>query len=210
MELINHMNWRYATKKFDSSKKVSVDELKLLSESVRLSASSYGLQPYKVMIIQDDELRKLLKEASWNQSQITDASHLFLFCIHQDYPEQEIDHYFSLIEDTQNADLKSLIGYKNSLKTLFQKKAPEEKRQWAAKQVYIALGSLLIACAELKIDACPMECFEKDRYDQILGLKEQGLRSTVIIAVGYRSEDDDTSKRKKVRKPKEILFVCPR
>jgi nitroreductase len=206
MELINHLKWRYATKKFDSSKKVGVDELKLLSESVRLSASSYGLQPYKVMIIQDDEIRKQLKEASWNQSQITDASHLFVFCIHQDYPLQEIDNYFHLIQDVQKADPKSLSGYKNSLKTLFQKKTPEEKREWAAKQVYIALGSLLIACAGLKIDACPMEGFEKDRYDEILGLKEQGLRSTVIAAVGYRSIDDDTSKRKKVRKPKEVLF----
>lgn len=207
MELINYLKWRYATKKFDSSKKVGVDELKLLSESVRLSASSYGLQPYKVMIIQNDEIRKLLKEASWNQSQITDASHLFVFCIHQDYPLQEIDNYFHLIQEVQKADPKSLSGYKNSLKTLFQKKTPEEKREWAAKQVYIALGSLLIACAGLKIDACPMEGFEKDRYDEILGLKEQGLRSTVIAAVGYRSADDDTSKRRKVRKPKEILFA---
>lgn len=207
MELLNHLNWRYATKKFDPDKKVETKDIQYLSEAVRLSASSYGLQPYKVMIIQNDEIRKLLKEASWNQAQITDASHLFVFCIHQDYPLQEIDNYFSLIQDVQNADSKSLSGYKNSLKTLFQKKTPEEKRQWAARQVYIALGSLLIACAELKIDACPMEGFEKDRYDEILGLKEQGFRSTVIAAVGYRSTEDDTSKRKKVRKPKEVLFA---
>ena len=207
MGLINHLNWRYATKKFDPTKKVEVKDIQYLSEAVRLSASSYGLQPYKVMIIQNDEIRKLLKEASWNQPQITDASQLFVFCIHQDYPLREIDNYFSLIEEVQNADPKSLSGYKNSLKTLFEKKTPEEKRQWAARQVYIALGSLLIACAELKIDACPMEGFEKDRYDEILGLKEQGFRSTVIAAVGYRSTEDDTSKRKKIRKPKDILFA---
>jgi nitroreductase len=207
MELLNHLNWRYATKKFDPVKKVERKHLQYLSEAVRLSASSYGLQPYKVMIIQNDEIRKLLKEASWNQAQITDASHLFVFCIHQDYPLQEIDNYFSLIQDVQNADSKSLNGYKNSLKTLFQQKTPEEKRQWAARQVYIALGSLLIACAELKIDACPMEGFEKDRYDEILGLREQGFRSVVIAAVGYRSTEDDASKRKKARKPREILFA---
>lgn len=207
MELLNSLKWRYATKKFNPQKKVIEKDLKALSEAVRLSASSYGLQPYKVMIIQNDEVRKLLKEASWNQSQITDASYLFVFCIHQDYPVQEIDNYFRLIVDTQNADPSSLNGYKKSLTDLFKKKSPEEKRQWAAKQVYIALGSLLIACAELKIDACPMEGFEKDRYDEILGLKEQGYRSTVIAAIGYRSEEDDAAKREKVRKPKEILFA---
>jgi nitroreductase len=207
MELLNSLKWRYATKKFDASKKVATQDIQKLSEAVRLSASSYGLQPYKVMIIQNSEIREVLKDASWNQSQISDASHLFVFCIHEDYPMQEIDNYFQLVANKQKTDAKSLSAYRDFVKSEFRKKSADEKRLWAAKQAYIALGSLLIACAELRIDACPMEGFEKDKYDEILDLKAQGLRATVLATVGYRSLDDQAGNREKVRKPKESLFA---
>ncbi len=206
MELINSLNWRYATKKFDPTKKVSAEDLALIKEAVRLSASSYGLQLYKVLVIEDVEIREKLKPASWGQTQITDASHLFVFCNYTDVKDENIDDYLDLKADTQGLDREGLVDYGNMMKGAVSGMSEAIKSQWTAKQTYIALGNLLAVCSLMRIDACPMEGFEAPKYNEILGLTEKGLNASVIATVGYRSEEDKTQFLKKVRKPEESLF----
>lgn len=206
MELIDSLNWRYATKKFDPLKKVKPEDLETIKEAVRLAASSYGLQLYKVLVIEDPELREQLKLASWGQPQITDASHLFVFCNYSEVKDQHIDDYIDLKAKVQGLDKEGLKDYGNMMKGSMSGLSDAQKSQWTAKQTYIALGVLLTACSLLRIDACPMEGFEAAKYNQILGLTEEGLNTAVIATVGYRSEEDQTQFLKKVRKPPEALF----
>ena len=206
MELIESLNWRYATKKFDPNKKIKPEDLETIKEAVRLSASSYGLQLYKVLVIDDPEIREKLKPASWGQTQITDASHLFVFCNYTDVKDENIDDYLDLKADTQNLDRDGLVGYGDMMKGAVSGMSETIKSQWTARQTYIALGNLLAACSMLRIDACPMEGFEPAKYNEILGLNEKGLNASVIATVGYRSEEDQTQHLKKVRKPPESLF----
>lgn len=206
MELIENLKWRYATKKFDTSKKVSSDDLQKLKEAVRLSVSSYGLQLYKVLIIENSEIREQLKPVSWNQNQITDASHLFVFCNYTDVTPEAIDAFIKQTAETRNLDLERLNGYGDFIKEKLNEKTPEEKTGWLKSQTYLALGNLLNACAELKIDACPMEGFEPEAYNKILGLEQQGLNAAVIAPIGYRHDEDHTIGQQKVRKPMDVLF----
>ena len=206
MKLIENLNWRYATKKFDLSKKVSQTDLEQLKECIRLSVSSYGLQHYKVLIIEDEKIKEQLKPASYGQNQITESSHLFIFCNYTNNTNNYIDEYLKLKADTQNLQIDDLQGYGNFIKGALSYKSEDEMKNWTAKQTYIALANLLIASAELKIDACPMEGFEPEKYNKILGLNKMGLNATVIVAVGYRSTDDQTQFETKVRKSKKILF----
>ncbi len=206
MELIDSLNWRYATKKFDPSKKIKPEDLETIKEAIRLTASSYGLQLYKVLVVEDPELREQLKLASWGQPQITDASQLFVFCNYAEVKDQHIDDYIDLKAEVQGLDKEELKDYGNMMKGSMTGLSDAQKSQWTAKQTYIALGNLLTACSLLRIDACPMEGFEAAKYDQILGLTEKGLNTAVIATVGYRSEEDHTQFLKKVRKPSEVLF----
>ncbi|OWW24488.1 NAD(P)H-dependent oxidoreductase [Zobellia sp. OII3] len=206
MRLLENLKWRYATKKFNPSKKISDIDLERLKEAIQLSVSSYGLQLYKVLVIENQELRAQLKKASWDQSQITDASHLFVFCNYTDRSEKHIDDYIQTTAKTQGTSLDKLSAYSEFIKGSLSQKTYSEWISWSEKQTYLALSNLLMACAELKIDACPMEGFESDKYNEILGLKEKGLNAAVIAPVGFRSEEDHTQFRKKVRKPKELLF----
>jgi len=206
MNLIKNLEWRYATKKFDPSQKVNNSDLEKLQRAVQLSASSYGLQLYKILVIEDPELRERLKAASWNQSQITDASHLFVFCNYTDRSEEHIDDYMQLVSDTQGTPVEDLKGYADFIKQSLSGMTDLEWHNWAEKQTYLALANLLNAAAELGIDTCPMEGFEPDKYNEILGLGALGLNATLIAPIGYRSPEDHTQFRKKVRKPKELLF----
>ncbi|MBD3723561.1 MAG: NAD(P)H-dependent oxidoreductase [Flavobacteriaceae bacterium] len=206
MELIENLKWRYATKKFDTTKKVSYDDLENLKEAIQLSVSSYGLQLYKVLIIENSAIREKLKPVSWNQSQITDASHLFVFCNYKDVSSEAIDDFIKQTAVTRNLDLNRLNGYGDFIKSKLAEKSKEEKTSWLKSQTYLALGNLLNACAELRIDACPMEGFESDAYNKILGLDEQGLNAAVIAPIGYRHKEDQTIDAKKVRKPFDLLF----
>lgn len=206
MKLINNLKWRYATKQFDKTKKISNEKMKQLMEVVRLSPSSYGLQLYKVLIIEDPEIREKLKAASWNQNQITDSSALIVFCNYKDVNESHIDDFIRLKCETENQDLNKLKGYADFMKSKVSGMTQTEKDNWTKRQTYIALGFLLTACAELKIDACPMEGFEKEKYDEILGLSEQNLSASVIAAIGYRSQSDNLQFVPKVRKPIDELF----
>ena len=206
MSLLENLKWRYATKQYDSSKKVSTEDLKIIQEAIQLSASSYGLQLYKILNIESPEIREKLKEASWGQTQITDASNLFVFCNYDDVTDDHIDEYLNLNANTQGIDVATLSGYGDFMKSKVTVLPTEIKQAWTAKQTYIALANALAACAELKIDSTPMEGFDPEAYGTILGLKEKGLKASVVLAVGYRNDEDTTQHYKKVRKSIESLF----
>lgn len=206
MELIKNLNWRYATKQFDVSKKVSKIELGKIKEAIQLSVSSYGLQLYKVLIIENKEIREKLKSVSWGQNQITDASHLFIFCNYTNVENKHIDNFLELTAKKQNINVNVLDGYGDFMKEKINEMGIDEQKSWTKRQTYIALSNLLNACAELKIDACPMEGFESEKYNEILGLSKNGLNAAVIAPIGYRSQNDDSQYRKKVRKPFTELF----
>lgn len=206
-KFIESQQWRYATKQFDASKKISQQDLATLEEAIQLSASSYGLQPYKVLVIEDLEIRKKLKEAAFNQSQITDASQLIVFATINDLGDTEIDNFVENISTTRNIPLEQVAGYGSYMKSIINGLTPEQKQIWASKQTYLALGNLLNAAADLKIDATPMEGFMAASFDEILDLKKLNLSTSVIATVGYRHEDDQVQHLKKVRKSKEELFI---
>lgn len=206
MELIKNLQWRCATKKFDKERKVSQTDIEKLKHAVQLSVSSYGLQLYKVLVIDNQELREKLKPASWNQNQITDASHLFVFCNYSAVRSADIDNFIRLTSEIRNIELEKLEGYGEFIKMKLGEKSEIEQTNWLQRQPYLALSNLLMACAELKIDACPMEGFEPEQYNEILGLNEKGLNACVIATVGYRDKSDRTKELPKVRKPMELLF----
>ncbi|WP_299437660.1 NAD(P)H-dependent oxidoreductase [uncultured Aquimarina sp.] len=206
MQLLKNLAWRYATKKFDSKKRISESDLEKIKEAISLSASSYGLQTYKVLIIEDTEIRKRLQPKSWGQSQIVDASQLIVFCNYTKVEENVIDDYLKLKADIQELNIDDLKGYGDFMKSKILELTDNATKNWTSKQAYIGLANLLVACAELKIDACPMEGFEPEAYDEILGLSEKGLSVAVIATIGYRSEEDLTQHSRKVRKPINKLF----
>lgn len=204
---IDTRNWRYATKKFDATKKISDSDLETILEAGRLTASSYGLQPYHIFVITDAELRAKLKPASWNQAQVTEASHLLVLANQTDFGEELVDDYINNVSATRGVPIAELSGYADFMKSSFTNLSKEQKATWAAKQAYILLGNLLQAAAELKIDACPMEGFDKAQYSEILGLDAKNLSAAVLLPIGYRSEEDDTQHYPKVRKSKETLYT---
>lgn len=206
MNFIENAKWRYATKKYDTNKKVSEKDIEFLKEAINLAATSYGLQPFKVLIIENQEVRKQLQPASWGQSQIVDASHLFVFVNIVNPGEKEIDAYVENISKVREIKTDSLQGFSNYIKGAVGKFSNEQKANWTSKQTYLALGNLLNAASELKIDVTPIEGFEPAKYDEILGLTENGLHASLVAAIGYRSSEDGNQHLKKVRKPLEELF----
>ena len=203
---IDDLNWRYATKKFDANREVSTKDIETLLEVIQLTASSYGLQPYEIIVVKDAKIREQLKLAAWNQSQITDASEIIVFANKTNITSNDIDSYLKDIAKIRSLKLDDLAGLKGMLESTILKLNPEDQNAWAAKQAYIALGNLLSAAANLKIDTCPMEGFDVLKFDSILNLKEKGLTAAVIATVGYRSVDDQTQYAAKVRKSKEDLI----
>jgi len=206
-KFIENQNWRYATKKFDATKKIASEELEILKEAIRLSTSSYGLQPYKVFIIEDEAIREQLKPASWNQSQITEASQLIVFANYSNLDESTIDNYITRISNTREIPAENLQGYGDFMKSKILGLTPEQQAIWTSKQTYLALGNLINAAAELKIDVTPMEGFEPEKYNAILKLNELNLNAALVATIGYRHEEDTNQHVKKVRKSKEELFI---
>lgn len=204
---IDNLNWRYATKKFDASKKISKENLEFLKEAMQLSASSYGLQPYEILIIEDQELRKKLKPAAWNQSQITEASHLIVIANKIGFGDELVDAYIQTMSDIRDVPLDSLENAASFMKSKVGAFSSEEKAQWTQNQSYIVLGNLLSAAAAIKVDVCPMEGFDAQAFNEILDLNNKGLNTAVIATVGYRSEEDQAQHYPKVRKRKEELFT---
>lgn len=206
MQLIEDLRWRYSTKKFDSTKTISDADFKVLMEVIALVPSSNGLQPYKFMVVENPEIRQKLREKSWNQSQVTDASHLVVMCAYIQLNEWHIDEFITLNQVVRAAEPEKLVGFSMHLKNSIISKPLEEMTANNENQVYIALGHLLHAAAQMRIDSSPMEGFQKQAYDEILGLKEKNLKSVVVCALGYRSEEDAYQHQKKVRKNVGDLF----
>ena len=201
------LNWRYATKKFDSNKKINNEDLKNILESLRLSPSSYGLQPWKFIIVNNIETRSKIAEAAYGQSQITDASQIIVFTNKKDIDSNLVDEYMKFISEEKGIDVTNLDGFSSMIKGSFSSKTNEELRGWATCQLYLAAGTLLTSCAVLGIDACPMEGFDKVKVDEILNLSSLGLESKMIIAIGYRSKEDKSASSKKIRFPSENVFI---
>lgn len=202
--MIDHLNWRYATKQFDTTKKIAATELNLLKEAVRLTPTSYGIQPFKVIIVENPELREKLREKSYGQGQITDASHLFVFVAQNTTTNADIDALINLTAETRGMNAADLAGYGDYMKGAISYITDEQKAIWNAKQAYIGLGILLTQAASLKIDATPMEGFDPKAYDELLGL--DGYHSVVVAALGYRHAEDGLQHAAKVRKSVENMF----
>ena len=194
---LDSLKWRYATKKFDAEKKVSEENMNEILEAGRLSASSFGLQPWKFVVVENKETRQKLKEAGWNQAQITDASHLVILCARRNMEKEYISKFVRKTAEIRNIPYESLKDYEDMMIGSVKGKTQQDLENWNKKQVYIALGTMLSACALKKIDACPMEGFDSTAFDRILELKD--YTSAAIMAVGYRAEDDAYAQYKKSR-----------
>ncbi len=199
-ELLTALNWRYATKVFDSTKKIPAYTWTALEESLVLTPSSYGLQPWKFLIIQDKELREQLVPHSWRQRQVADCSHLVVMATKRTMTEADIDANLIRIAEVRGGTPDALAGFR---KMLIGDVVTGERSQyitvWAKMQAYIALGQFMTACALLGIDTCPMEGFVSEKYDEILGLEAQGFTTAVLCPAGYRSADDRYASLPKVR-----------
>ncbi|MFN0078055.1 MAG: NAD(P)H-dependent oxidoreductase [Prosthecobacter sp.] len=199
-ELLTALNWRYATKVFDSTQKIPADTWAALEESLVLTPSSYGLQPWKFLIIQDKELREQLVPHSWRQRQVADCSHLVVMTTKRTMTEADIDANLMRIAEVRGGTPDALVGFR---KMLIGDVITGERSQyittWAKMQAYIALGQFMASCALFGIDTCPMEGFVAEKYDEILGLEAQGLTTAVLCPAGYRSTDDRYASLPKVR-----------
>lgn len=207
MNTIESLQWRYATKKFDATKKLSNTQIDTLKEAFNLTATSYGLQPIKLIVIQNKKIQEKLVPASWNQQQVLQASHVLVICIQDDFTSKEVENYFNLVKKTRNTPDEILSSFRSFLVTEIDKKTPGELNIWNKNQAYLALGNLLTVCAIEQIDACPMEGFIPEQYDEILGLKAHGLTSTLVLPVGFRAEDDAMKNLAKVRKELEDSII---
>ncbi|HTN19236.1 MAG TPA: NAD(P)H-dependent oxidoreductase [Pelobium sp.] len=206
-EIIESLNWRYATKSFDSSKKLNDGQLEGLLSAVQLAPSSFGLQPYKVIIVKNQEVKEKLKLAAYAQTQLTDASEIFVFAIEKNFSERHVDAFTKNIAETRGVTIESLKGYADVMKATVNSRSAEEVDAWNTRQAYIGLGILLETAALNNIDACPMEGFDSAKFNEILGLESKNLHSVAIAAVGFRSADDSYQHYTKVRKSKEDLFI---
>ncbi|WP_428717366.1 NAD(P)H-dependent oxidoreductase [Undibacterium curvum] len=203
-DLIQKLQWRYAAKKMNPAKAVPQGKLDRILESIRLTATSSGLQPYEVLVVTNAEIREKIKAIGWNQAQITEGSHLVVFAAWDNYTAERINMMFDLTNEVRGFKNEGWENYRNMLLNLYPARDAEVNFQHAARQAYIGLGTALIAAAEEQVDATPMEGFDPDKLDEILDLRAQGLRSVVILPLGYREEDKDwLVNLKKVRRTKE-------
>jgi nitroreductase len=197
--LVEHLSWRSATKSFDAAKKIPDATWRALEQSLILSPSSYGIQPWKFFVITDPGVRATLRSVAWNQTQITDASHLVVLARRSTLEPADIDRLINRIAEVRGVPAPSLDGYRSMMLGSVTGKDPAQLGNWNARQVYIALGFFLSACAVLGVDACPMEGFDAAKFDEILGLPAKGYNATVVAAAGYRAAADPYSKQAKVR-----------
>ncbi len=206
MTTVENLQWRYAVKKFDKTKQVSAENLNYIKKAIQLTPTSYGLELYKVIQVEEKSLREKLLPASYNQKQVVDASTLFVFCRYATLEESDITACLQLKADTFGVTIDKFAGYGDFMKGALLGKPSDELAEWMDKQTYIALSNLMVACADLQIDSCPMEGFDKKSYSEILGLSEKGLVPSVVATIGYRSEEDGTQHHPKTRKSIEDLF----
>ena len=206
--ILDALNWRYATKVFDPGRKISRGDWRALEESLVLAPSSYGLQPYRFVVVDDPKIRATLRAASRGQGQVTDASHLVVFTAQQGMEEADIDRWLARVSTVRGVPTESLAAYRDMMVGDLVK-GPRRSAigAWAARQAYIALGQLLTEAALMGIDACPMEGLDPAAYDEILGLRGTGFGTLAICALGYRSANDGYANLKKVRYEADRLIV---
>lgn len=207
MSLLQAMNWRYAVKRMNGAK-VPQEKINNILEATRLSASSMGLQPYTIILVENEELRHKISPVAFNQPQIKEASHLLIFAAWDDITEQHIDDFINNVAETRGVPATGLAEFRNKMLGHTQGMTKEQRHQWAARQAYIAFGTAIAAAASEAVDATPMEGFNGPALDELLGLNEKGLRSVTLLPLGYRDEENDfLAKAQKVRRSKEDLFL---
>ena len=203
-DLISKLKWRYATKKMDASRPVPQQKIERILEAIRLTASSSGLQPYEVIVVTNPELRAQIVPHAWNQAQITDCSHLLVLAAWNNYTAERINRMFDLVNDERGFRNEGWEAYRQKLLAAYVPRDADTNYQHAARQAYIGLGTALIAAAEEGVDSTPMEGFDPDKVDEILGLRARGLRSVILLPLGYRAEEGDwLVNLKKVRRSRE-------
>jgi len=200
LDIIKKLEWRYAVKKFNPDKLLSEKKLDKLKQAFNLTATSYGLQPIKLLVVNNKVLQQELVKFSYGQKQVAEASHVFVICIEKQIDKEFIHDYFARVQQIRNTSDEILDSFKGALVESFSKKEREEVKSWATNQAYLALGTLLTVCALEEIDACPMEGFQPNSYDELLGLDQLKLTSVLVLPVGYRANDDMFATLKKVRR----------
>ncbi len=205
-QLIDDLNWRYATKKYDPNARINSTDLAIIKDVLRLVPTSYGLQPLKYLIIEDPAVRRALLEHSSGQQAVTDASHLLVICSYRDIVDDSVDSFIENTAHTRQIELEKILGFGDFIKRTVRELTADERSTWAAKQAYIALGQLMQTCAQLRIDSTPMEGFNAAGYDQVLHLSERNLNATLVVPMGYRHPEDGNQHLKKVRRPMDELF----
>lgn len=198
MDITKALDWRYAVNEF-SEQKLNQDQVSVLLDATRKSASSYGLQPYKLLLVESPSLRERLVPHSFGQQKVLHSSHLVVIAAQSSIGDATVDKYVSQYLKVREVQYSDIAGYAEHMKEALGKKTLQQKREWAHQQAYLALGTLLAAAAELRIDSCPMTGFDATAYDEILGLKGLGLETTAIVALGFRSENDTSASLPKVR-----------
>jgi len=207
MSLIQALEWRYAAKRMNGQK-VPQEKIDKILEATRLSASSMGLQPYNILVVENLELREKIKAVANNQPQITESSLLLIFAAWDNITPAHIEDYINHTAEVRGVSLESLTGFKDALLNIAQKNTPEQNFQWAARQAYIAFGTAIAAAATEQVDATPMEGFNAAALDELLNLKEKGLRSVTLLPLGYRDAANDwLASQKKVRRANDKLFI---
>jgi nitroreductase len=205
-QLIDDLKWRYAVKKYDSSKKISENDIEILKHAINLTPTSIGLQPFKMLHIKDEALRKQIQACAHNQAQVVDASDLFIFCNFTKVEDSYFDFIVEIMATIRGKEVHELSGYRNFIQNSVFAKSDSELDTWASKQTYIALGLLLQSAAILKIDATPMEGFDQVAINKLLNLEEKSLSVSLLCPLGYRSPEDNYQHLKKSRKPLSALF----
>ncbi|PJX20681.1 NAD(P)H-dependent oxidoreductase [Psychroflexus sp. S27] len=207
MNTLKALNWRYAAKKFQADKIVSDEKLDIITKAFNLTPTSYGLQPLRLAVVSDPDLKYRLYEKSMHQEQVRTASHILVICIEDIVDSAFIENNFELQKEIRNTPDEVLAPFRNFLLEFFKEKDKSEKDKWAINQAYLALGNLLTVCAKEEIDACPMEGFQPDAYGEILKLKEKSLKPVLVLPIGYRDEEDQFASFEKVRRPIEETII---
>lgn len=207
MESVHALQWRYAAKKFDKEKILPQEKVEILKKAFNLTATSYGLQPLKLMVVKNKDLQQDLMLASYNQKQVGTASHVLVICIERSVDKKFIEDHFKTVQDIRKTPEEILHPFRESLIGDFEQKPVDEVKIWATHQAYLVLGTLLTVCAVEEIDSCPMEGFDPKKYSEILKLEKYNLDAVLVLPVGYRATDDFFSELKKVRRPIEDMVI---
>jgi nitroreductase len=207
MDILKSLQWRYATKKFDTTKTLTSQQINILKEAFNLTATSYGLQPIKMVIIQNKELQKKLVSHSMNQQQVGDASHVLVLCVQNKLTTHDVENYFNLVKESRNTPDEILNPFKEYLKESLPSKSNDEIFSWAKNQAYLALGNLLTVAAIEQIDACPMEGFDPEKYSEILQLEAHSIFPVLVLPIGFRANDDYMKDLAKIRKKTTDMVI---